>query len=100
MMQAANCNAQIPAKAYEYLRAGRPMLALTDGAGDTADLMRRAGAGAVASLDSVAAMMREVPAFLERLRSGEARPADPAFTAGCSRRERTRMLASVFDSLK
>jgi glycosyltransferase involved in cell wall biosynthesis len=100
LMQAANCNAQIPAKAYEYLRAGRPMLALTDGAGDTADLMRRAGAGAVASLDSVAAMMREVPAFLERLRSGEARPADPAFTAGCSRRERTRMLASVFDSLK
>jgi len=62
--------------------------------------MRRAGAGAVASLDSVAAMMREVPAFLDRVRSGEARPADPAFTAGCSRRERTRLLASIFDSLK
>lgn len=100
LMQAANCNAQIPAKAYEYLRAGRPMLALTDASGDTADLMRRAGAGAVAPLDSIAAITTELPAFVERVRRGTARPADPAFAAGCSRRERTRLLASVFDSLK
>lgn len=30
VMQASNCNAQIPAKIYEYLRAGRPILGLTD----------------------------------------------------------------------
>jgi len=30
VMQASNCNAQIPAKIYEYLRAGKPILALTD----------------------------------------------------------------------
>ena len=30
VLQASNCNDQIPAKAYEYLRAGRPLLALTD----------------------------------------------------------------------
>ena len=33
LLQAANCNEQIPAKLYEYLRARRPILALTDPAG-------------------------------------------------------------------
>ncbi len=40
LMQAANCNAQVPAKLYEYVRAGRPILALTDPAGDTARTLR------------------------------------------------------------
>ncbi|MBF1165907.1 MAG: glycosyltransferase, partial [Dechloromonas agitata] len=35
VMQAANCNEQIPAKIYEYLRANRPILTLTDPQGDT-----------------------------------------------------------------
>ena len=30
ILQASNCNAQVPAKLYEYLRAKRPILALTD----------------------------------------------------------------------
>ena len=49
-MVAANCNDQIPAKAYEYLRvsAARLLLALTDPAGDTADVIRRAGIDTIA----------------------------------------------------
>ena len=44
LLQASNCNDQVPAKAYEYLRCHRPVLALTDPAGDTAELLRsRAG---------------------------------------------------------
>ena len=42
LFQAANCNHQIPAKLYEYLRAGRPILALTDAAGNTAATLRGA----------------------------------------------------------
>ena len=30
ILQAANCNEQIPAKLYKYLRARRPIVALTD----------------------------------------------------------------------
>jgi glycosyltransferase involved in cell wall biosynthesis len=30
VMQASNCNEQIPAKVYEYLRAGKPILCLSD----------------------------------------------------------------------
>lgn len=52
VLQAANCNEQIPAKIYEYLRAGRPILALTDPEGDTAGVLRQAGIDAIARLNS------------------------------------------------
>jgi len=52
VLQATNCNEQIPAKIYEYLRAGRPILALTDPEGDTAAVVRQAGIDSIARLDS------------------------------------------------
>src|SRR5262249_48888028 len=41
VLQSSGCNDQIPAKLYEYFRAARPVLALTDSSGDTAAAMRR-----------------------------------------------------------
>lgn len=67
LLQAANCNEQIPAKLYEYLRAGRPIVALTDPAGDTADALRRAGVHASGRLDDAA----EIGAILRRVLSGD-----------------------------
>ena len=43
LFQAASCNHQIPAKAYEYLRLGKPVLALTPVVGDTAKLLEEVG---------------------------------------------------------
>ncbi|HKP65118.1 MAG TPA: glycosyltransferase, partial [Casimicrobiaceae bacterium] len=99
LMQAANCNAQIPAKSYEYLRAARPILALTDAAGDTADLMRRSGVAAIAPLDSSSALETALPRFIASLRDGTARCASSEFVAQCSRRARTQMLAGVLDEI-
>lgn len=95
VLQASNCNSQIPAKAYEYLRAGRPVLALTNPDGDTADLMRRAGAACVVPLDSMEAIAGSVPDFLEAVRVGAARSPSSEFARLCSRRERTRDLAEL-----
>lgn len=64
VMQASNCNAQIPAKIYEYLRAGRPIFALTDPAGDTAGVIRAAGLDTMAALDSVDDIARLLPALV------------------------------------
>ncbi|WP_246480074.1 glycosyltransferase [Motiliproteus sediminis] len=50
LLQGADCNQQIPAKAYEYLRARKPVLALTDPEGDTARLLADNGVAAIASL--------------------------------------------------
>lgn len=39
LFQGAQCNRQIPAKAYEYLASRRPIIGLLDSAGDTYDLI-------------------------------------------------------------
>lgn len=66
LLQADNCNRQIPAKAYEYLRAGRPVLALTDSAGDTASLLRSSDRVTLCSLSSADEIAACLPGFLTR----------------------------------
>ena len=70
VMQASNCNAQIPAKIYEYLRAGKPILALTDPVGDTAGVLREAGLNGIVRIDSAQEIALALPAFVRDWRSG------------------------------
>jgi len=97
VMQASNCNAQIPAKLYEYLRAGRPILGLTDPAGDTAWALRSAGIEDVVALDSTDAIVAALPGFVERLRANRVAPATAAAVAGASRQSRATQLASLLE---
>jgi glycosyltransferase involved in cell wall biosynthesis len=97
VLQAASCNEQIPAKLYEYLRARRPIVALTDPAGDTARTLGRAGIGSVAPLDDPAAIANLLAAFLAAPHAF-ALPAD-AVIARHSRRARTAELAALLDGL-
>jgi hypothetical protein len=99
LLQAANCNHQIPAKLYEYLRAGRPLLALTDPAGDTARQVVAASAGAVIPLDDAVAIERELPRFLDQVRAGTLPVADRAQVRAFDRIEQSRRLAGLFDQV-
>ena len=98
VLQAANCNHKIPAKVYEYFRAGRPIVALTDGAGDTARLLRDNGHELVAQLDD-AAPIRDV--LLEAMRTFRRRPTASAADAIArySRRAQSGRLAELLDGL-
>jgi len=98
VMQAANCNEQIPAKIYEYLRANRPILSLTDPQGDTAAALRQAGAVDIARLDSADDICRLLPAFLAAVRAGRAALPDPQAVADASREGRTAQLARLLDA--
>jgi len=99
VLQASNCNDQIPAKVYEYLRCRRPIIALTDSAGDTANLMRKAGIQNIARLDSAQEIALELRRFLDQVKRGDAtRPSD-AFVRVASRLQRTRELASLLEQL-
>lgn len=97
VLQASNCNEQVPAKIYEYMRAGRPIIALTDVRGDTWRVLGDAGLESVAPLDdapAIAALLREFldapqRRFLPR----------PAAVAAASRSARTAALAAHFDRL-
>jgi glycosyltransferase involved in cell wall biosynthesis len=99
VLQAANCNEQVPAKLYEYLRAGRPVLALTDAAGDTAALMRAAAIDTVAALDDADAIAQALQRFIALARSGRAPLATPAFVSAQARQARTAQLAALLDEV-
>lgn len=70
VLQGPSCNHQIPAKTYEYLRAGRPILALTPDAGDTAALLREVGGATIADIGDEDALYRTIPGFVRRVREG------------------------------
>jgi glycosyltransferase involved in cell wall biosynthesis len=97
ILQAANCNHQIPAKLYEYLRAGRPILALTDPTGDTATALRNAGIDTIAPLDSKDAIAAAIARFLPLAQGGLAPVASSEAVAANSRRARTAQLARLLD---
>ena len=99
ILQAANCNYQVPAKLYEYLRARRPVLALTDPDGDTATVLRDAGIDTIAPLDSQRDIAQIMTRFMSLLREGRAPLAVESKIAAASRRERTTQLVGVLEDV-
>ena len=97
VMQASNCNAQIPAKIYEYLRAGKPILGLTDPEGDTAGVLRGAGLNAIARLDSADEIAKLLPLQVGIWRAGQAVRPLPLAVQQASRRGRSESLATLLD---
>jgi glycosyltransferase involved in cell wall biosynthesis len=99
VMQGANCNEQIPAKVYEYLRARRPILGLADPAGDTARALKDAGTRQIAKLEDAAAVETSVAEFVDRLRAGSADGATEAAVVASSRQARLHQFATLLDEL-
>lgn len=99
VMQASNCNAQIPAKLYEYLRAGKPILGLTDPEGDTAGVLRGAGLNDIARLDSADEIARVLMAFMRAVTSGATKLPDTVTVLRASRRGRAESLVRLLRTL-
>jgi len=96
LLQSASCNHQIPAKVYEYIRAGRPILSLTDSEGDTAKLLASLDSGPIAPLDSVHAIESAIMKFIERL--GRSTPNySPEILSRYSRRRQVAEVARLLD---
>lgn len=64
-------NKQIPAKVYEYIRSGRPILAITDSEGETARLLEKWDGVYLAGADSVPEIKRALVRLLEDIRIGK-----------------------------
>lgn len=92
ILQAANCNMQIPAKLYEYARTGRPVIALTDPEGDTQREVLRMGAGRCAPLDS----SWEIHRLLADVLQSPRQPSRPAPDTG-GYLDRTAELAALLE---
>jgi glycosyltransferase involved in cell wall biosynthesis len=83
----------IPAKAYEYLATGRPVLAIAD-EGETANLIRSSGAGLVVSGDDEAGMAEALGQLVRA--TANVRRADPVWFDG---EQRAAEVAELFEAL-
>ncbi len=93
LFQAASCNHQIPAKAYEYLRLGKPVLALTPLEGDTAKLLEEVGGATIVDLGNEENIYETIPNFLNSLRSGTHSLPNTEFVSRYSRKYHASQLA-------
>jgi glycosyltransferase involved in cell wall biosynthesis len=98
LLQASNCNAQVPAKLYEYVRSGRPILALADPAGDTARTLRHIGIGLIASIDSAEQIERALLQVLDQVQNGTGTQPTPEVVARYSREAQAKQLAGLLDA--
>jgi glycosyltransferase involved in cell wall biosynthesis len=99
VMQGASCNEQIPAKLYEYLRAGRPILGLADPLGDTGRALISLGYPFVTPLEAADAIKAMLPAFVRALGDGRLPAAERSVADRYSRRRLTGMLARLLDEV-
>lgn len=99
VLQASSCNEQIPAKIYEYLRARRPIVALTDPLGDTANVLRQAGLHWICDLDSADRIESGLKEWIHSLQENDAPIPDIEAVEQCSRRGRCLSLSGFLNSV-
>ena len=100
LFQSADCNSQIPAKIYEYFRARRPIIAFTDPAGDTGQVLQNAGVPWIAPLDSSPAIKTVLLDALSTMRARRDEPYGSAeFVAACSREGRAAKFLSLVEQV-
>jgi glycosyltransferase involved in cell wall biosynthesis len=89
----------VPHKTYEYVAAGRPILAAVP-EGDARDLLEDSGVAQIRRPSDVDGMVESLVAALERWRSGSPRPlAPPEIVNRCSADRLTRDFTSVYGRL-
>lgn len=92
-----NCDLVVPAKTYEYLAAGRPILALAP-EGDCKRLIQETKAGTVCDPLDVVGIKKALEGLIGAHSKGELRSgADPSLLARFHRRELTGRLARVLE---
>lgn len=99
LFQASSCNRQIPAKAYEYLWAGRPVIGITDPAGDTGRLLCSMQIPGIAALEDEAGVLDVLTIALRQIRAGEYFVPDRARVMSLSRQHRAGELKTLLEQL-
>lgn len=102
VFQGKNFNTQVPAKIYEYLRAGRSILGLVDLHGDTASKLREFEGVHLANINSVDSIKSEILFWLSQRHSDVAASAIESNLdkiKNFSRKKQTYLLSYIFRSV-
>ena len=97
--QAADGDIHVPAKAYEYLRLGKPILALTTHSGDTAALLREVGGATIVNIASEDEIYEGLSTFVAALRTGTHPLPNSDKIRRYTRQAQAGQLAKVLDEL-
>ncbi len=100
VLQSDDCNDQIPAKVYEYLRAQKPILGICGDAGDTANVLRQAGFKHLAPLEQSQLIGDALVSFLHDIRNGVTPSSNRKFVESISRRAKAGALADLFNEVQ
>lgn len=99
LLQGASCDHQIPAKAYEYLRLRKPILALTSNTGDTVRLLNECSGATIIDIADEEAIVRGLPAFLKAVQDSTHPLPAMHKVSQYSRQNQARQLASCLFSV-
>jgi hypothetical protein len=99
LFQGPTCNRQIPAKVYEYIRAGAPIVSICDPGGDTAKLLARVPGCLAANFGDVQQIAEAIMTFRGGPRSALAENVDRSLAKRYERKALTGELASLLDEL-
>ena len=99
VLQGYTSNPAIPAKVYEYLRAGRPILALVDDKGETASLLRNSDACILAQPNSIEDIECGFMKFIELVRARQGKRIVGNSVAQYSRQALTARLGDMLSDI-
>ncbi len=100
LFQGYTSNPAIPAKLYEYLRAGKPVIAMADQDGETVALLKALGSRYIFSIEDADAIADGLSCFLSDLDKKKVTVPDKSAISRFDRRRETGLLANLLDGLK
>jgi len=100
VLQSDDCNDQIPAKVYEYIRAGKPVLGLCGAGSDTEGVLQRAGMRDLAPLESTELVGLALSNFVTKVQNGSSPTCNNKFVESFSRFSKARELAQLLDEVR
>jgi glycosyltransferase involved in cell wall biosynthesis len=100
LFQGKHCNRQIPAKAYEYLFMGKPIICLANAGGDTYSLVHDEwGVPYCADMEDSQDIARALAAFLDDHRRGSSFAPAPALRERHTRRAQAVQLSALLETV-
>ena len=100
VLQSNDCNDQIPAKVYEYIRAGKPVLGLCGAGSDTEGVLLRAGMRQLAPLESTELVGLALSNFVTSVQNGASPTCNTKFVESFSRFSKARELAKLLAEVR
>lgn len=99
LFQGSVCNHQIPAKIYEYYRAGKPIFALVDPAGISANMLKDVGVPDIVDITCAESIGKSILKLLGALNDGKRQGVSRDAADKNSRKARSAELANLLNRL-